>query len=384
MTMQLLVDAAEFWPAARADIAAAREHVYVQALTFEADEAGGALARSLLDTPAPDRRVLVDCHSWHVVSDKLRYHPKHLFDSALRAEVKATRAMVRDFDGAGIGFRYINPAGPFLRRAPARNHKKLLSMDGRVAYIGGINFGDHNFAWHDIMLRIDDPAVAAFLAEDFEWTWGGCDHGTTRRFPGLELHVLNGRWNEQQFAVVLDLIASARDRIYVQSPYLAPPFSEELVRAARRGVHVEVVTPAVNNWQPWQDHILWKAARSPLSLQYLSGPMTHMKAMLIDGRTLVMGSANFELWSYHFQQEYLALVTDPAVVAAFEERIVRADAARCVPCTEKVGPIRGRLADFKLGLVEKLALGLVGGDAEAYQSSVISRQSSVPTLATDD
>ena len=364
MTMQLLVDAAEFWPAARADIAAAREHVRVQALTFEADAAGRGLAQALLGSPAPDKRVMVDCHSWHVVSDKLRYHPKHVFDRALRAEVRDTRAMAAELAREGIGFKYINPAGPFLRRAPARNHKKLVSIDGRVAYIGGINFGDHNFAWHDVMLRIEDPAVAGFLSEDFEWTWGGCDHATTRRFPGIELHVLNGRWNEQQFAVVLDLIASARDRIYVQSPYLAPPFSEELVKAAHRGVRVQVVTPAVNNWRPWQDHILWKAARSPLELLYLNGPMTHMKAMMIDGRTLVMGSANFELWSYHFQQEYLALVTDPGVVAAFEERIVRADSARCVPCTETVGALKGRFADLRLQWVESLALALVGtGDS---------------------
>ena len=365
MKMQLLVDAEEFWPAARADIAAAREHVYVQALTLEADAAGGALAGALLDSPAPDRRVLVDCHSWHVVSDKLRYHPKHMFDSALRAEVRATREMVRGFEKAGIGFQYVNPAGPFLRRAPMRNHKKLVAVDGRVAYIGGINFGDHNFAWHDFMVRIEDPDLATFLSEDFRWTWGGHDHGTSRRFPGLELHVLNGRWNEQQFAVVLDLIATARERIYVQSPYLAPPFSDELARASRRGVHVQIVTPAVNNWRPWQDHILSKAASAPLELRYYTGRMTHMKAMLIDGHTLVMGSANFELWSYHFQQEYLALVTDPALLAAFEERVVRADAARTVPCTETVGRWRGRWATFSFDMMERAAMRVWGArDAE--------------------
>ena len=361
--MQLLVDAEEFWPAARADIARAKDHVYVQALTFEADAAGKGLAEALLESPAPDKRVLVDCHSWHVVSDKLRYHPKHLFDSALRAEVRATREMILSFQRAGIGFQYVNPAGPMLRRAPARNHKKLVAVDGRVAYIGGINFGDHNFAWHDLMVRIEDPAVAGFLSEDFLWTWSGCDHGTSRRFPGLELHVLNGRWNEQQFAVVLDLIATARARIYVQSPYLAPPFSTELAKASRRGVHVQVVTPAVNNWRPWQDHILSKAADSPLELLYYTGRMTHMKAMLIDGHTLVLGSANFELWSYHFQPEYLALVTDRTLIGAFEERIVRADAARCVPCTERVGALRGRWADFVLDSLEAVALRLVwGGD----------------------
>jgi len=360
LSLRLLIDAGEFWPAAEADIAKARARVYVQALTFEADAAGNGLARALLDSPAPDKRVLVDYHSRHVVSDKLWYHPKYLFDSALHAEVRATREMVREFGRRGVGFRYINPVGPFLVRAPARNHKKLVAVDDRVAYIGGINFGDHNFSWHDLMLRIEDPEVAAFLTEDFQWTWSGHDHGTSRRFPGLELHVLSGQWNELQFGVVLDLIASARETIYVQSPYLAPPFSEELVRASRRGVAVRIVTPSTNNWKLCQDHILWKAASSNLELLYYTGRMTHMKAMLVDGRALVMGSANFELWSYHFQQEYLAVVTDPAIVAQFAQRVAQADLAQCVPCTDTVTPFKGRLADMQFDWIERAALRLCG------------------------
>jgi cardiolipin synthase A/B len=376
LSLRLLIDADEFWPAAAADIARARERVYVQALTFEADTAGGGLARALLDSPAPDKRVLVDHHSRHIVSDKLWYHPKYFFDSALHAEVRATREMVREFDRRGVGFRYINPIGPFLVRLPMRNHKKLIAVDDHVAYIGGINFGDHNFSWHDMMLRIEDPEVSAFLTEDFRWTWGGRDHGTSRSFPGLELHVLSGQWNELQFGVVLDLIASARHTLYVQSPYLAPPFSEELVRASRRGVKVRIVTPSTNNWKLCQDHILWKAAGSSLELLYYTGRMTHMKAMLVDGQTLVMGSANFELWSYHFQQEYLAVVTDPVIVGQFAERVAKADLARCVPCTDTVTPLKGRLADAQFQLIEKIALKLCGGPLPLDEAPS-------PTLALD-
>jgi cardiolipin synthase len=303
-----------------------------------------------------------------VVSDKLWRHPKHLFDSALHTEVRATRAMVEEFGAKGIGFRYVNPVGTFLQRAPARNHKKLVAVDGRVAYLGGINFGDHNFAWHDIMLRIEDPEIVPFLTDDFDWTWDGIDHGTSRRFTGLELHVLNGCWNESQFGVVFDLIASARDTIYVQAPYLGPPFSDELGRAARRGVQVTIVTPAVNNWKLCQEHILWRAAQLPLDLRYYTRGMTHMKAMLVDGKTLVMGSANFELFSYHFQQEYLAIVTDPGVVAAFAERVVRADAAQCVPCTDTVSAARGRLADLQFELLQRVSLFLCGREADAHPS----------------
>jgi cardiolipin synthase len=369
VSVKLLVDATEFWPEAERDIAAAGESLVVQALTFENDGAGGALARAIHASPARDRRILVDSHSRHVVSDKLWRHPKYFFDAPLHAEVRATRAMIDEFTRCGIGFRYVNPVGAFLQHAPARNHKKLVALDRRVAYIGGINFGDHNFSWHDIMLRIEDPDIAQFLAEDFEWTWRGLDHGTSRRFPGIELHVLNGCWNESQFAPVFDLIASARDTLYVQAPYLGPPFSEKLVAACERGVKVTIVTPSINNWKLCQDHILWKATRAPLDLQYYTARMTHMKAMLVDGHTLVTGSANFELWSYHFQQEYLAVVTDPTVVADFERRIVRADAALCVPCTDTVGAISGRLADLRFDLLERVALLVSGRTAEPELSS---------------
>jgi cardiolipin synthase len=155
--MRLLVDAPEFWSALREDLAAARHEVFAQMLTFEADSAGRALADALLACRAPDRRLVVDSHSRHIVSDKLVCHPKHLLDRGLRREVRETRRTIAELRAAGVPVRYVNPLGPLLVRFPVRNHKKLAVVDGRAAYLGGINFSDHNFAWHDVMLRIDDP-----------------------------------------------------------------------------------------------------------------------------------------------------------------------------------------------------------------------------------
>jgi phosphatidylserine/phosphatidylglycerophosphate/cardiolipin synthase-like enzyme len=55
--------------------------------------------------------------------------------------------------------------------------------------------------------------------------------------------------------------------------------------------------------------------------------MTHMKALLVDRRALVVGSANFDVWSYRSQQEYLAVVREPGIVAEFERRVVAPDLA---------------------------------------------------------
>jgi cardiolipin synthase len=88
--------------------------------------------------------------------------------------------------------------------------------------------------------------------------------------------------------------------------------------------------------------------------------MTHMKAMLVDGHTLITGSANFELWSYYFQQEYVAILTDPGVVGDFKRRVVQADADRCVPSTDTVGRLRGTFADLRFRMLETVALALCG------------------------
>ncbi|HEX9189721.1 MAG TPA: phospholipase D-like domain-containing protein, partial [Vicinamibacteria bacterium] len=160
MKLELLLDAAEFWPRAAADLRGARERVYVQALTFEGDASGQQVAAALAASPAPDRRVLVDRFTRYVISDRLVHHPKSLLDRALRAEVRATRRMFRDLGQSGVPVRFSGPLGPLLSRAPARDHKKLVLVDERVAYVGGINFSDHNFAWRDLMLRIEAPEAA--------------------------------------------------------------------------------------------------------------------------------------------------------------------------------------------------------------------------------
>ena len=364
MKIELLVDGAGFWPRLAQDLSGARRQILVQALTFEADAAGLGLARALLDSSAADRRLVIDEFTHHVISDKFVYHPKHAFDRALRAEVRRTRETVAELRAAGVGVRFTNPAGWFYTRMPIRNHKKLVAIDGRVAYVGGINFSDHNFAWHDLMLRIEDEGLARFLVEDFDWTWRGVDQATARRFAGLDVHVLGGRRNEQQLGLVLDRLAAAERRIFIESPYLAPPFSEVVRQASRRGVEVVVVTPERNNWRLCRDHIHWKAATSSMELRLYPERMTHMKAMLIDDRHLVLGSANYELWSYRFQQEYVVLSDDAELVGQFKERIELPDLAVSRRVEPRIGRLAGRVADFRLEWLERITLAASGRDWE--------------------
>jgi cardiolipin synthase len=243
----------------------------------------------------------------------------------LRDEARSTAAMMRALRHDGVKIGYTNGYGATPRRLLSRNHKKLIVVDNRAAYIGGINFSEHNASWHDMMIRLDDPDAVAFLANDFRSTWSGGDRMASESFDGVDLLTLDGRANRAAFQRVLDLIDSAQASIFVESPYITFPFYERLREASRRGVDCKVVTPEANNWSYFSNYARLESARSNIDLRLYQRGMTHLKAMLIDGQYLVAGSSNFDYLSYRLYQEIVAIITDPKVIADFRERVMLPD-----------------------------------------------------------
>ena len=315
---QLTVGSGPFWRAAAADIAGARRRVLVQAMTFEGDGAGTALAESLLAAPAPERRLLIDAYSFHVVNDTL-LPTLPWRAAAIRSEARATRALLDRLAGHGVAVAVTQPVGRNPLRFPLRNHKKLLVIDD-VAWLGGINFSDHNFAWHDLMVRIDDADAVEFLAGTFASDWRGTPRCAAGRFGNLELVSLDGASNEAALAPVLDLFSAARS-IEMIGAYPTRPFTDALSLAASRGCAVTIHTPVANNKPMLRDSLIDLARRSPALRLNLLPEMTHAKAALVDGETLLFGSVNFNVASYRSNGDLLAITRDPALVAAFEQQL---------------------------------------------------------------
>jgi cardiolipin synthase len=343
MSFRLLVDSNEFEDQLLQDVSAARSRIYIQAMTFDADRTGLRMARALKEAAAPDRRVLIDDVSRHIVSDRFIYSPGNWRNRELRREWRATRNLAEAFRRRGVGVRIINPYGPLWLRFFARNHKKLAVIDGRVSYIGGINFSDHNFAWHDMMLRIDDRNISAFLEEDFLSTWKGRNVASHRFFPGIDLYLLDGRSNAGAFESILDLVRRARKDIFIESTYFALPFFDRLREIGPGRPPTVLLTSEVNNWPQLRHYIPWEARRSGIELRLYPGRLTHLKAILVDGRELVMGSANFDFFSYSIYQEIVAVVRDPAVIATFKERVAAPDLRMSLPFQGEIHPLHGRL-----------------------------------------
>ncbi|HQV02046.1 MULTISPECIES: phospholipase D-like domain-containing protein [unclassified Novosphingobium] len=317
--IELAVGSVEFLARAQADLARASRRVLIQAMTFEGDAAGQAVAAAITASPAQDRRVLVDDYTRHVINDRFLSFSR---DLALSAEAEATWAMFDSLERSGIGLRLTNPVGANPLRYATRNHKKLLVIDD-AAWIGGINFSDHNFAWHDMMVRIEHSEVADWLAREFERDWAGEVGSNAASVSDIDLLSLDGTANAAGFEPLLELIGNAQSEIEVVSAYPTFPFVDALAAVAARGVPVRLYTPRPNNKPVIRDYLLGVARRSGLDLR-LTPMMTHAKALLVDGRTLVVGSSNFDFVSHRANAEYLATIRDPALIGEFTTRVLEA------------------------------------------------------------
>jgi cardiolipin synthase A/B len=352
MSIELLVDFKEFWPRLRADLQMARQSVFVQTFAFEGDSVGQELAEALLSSPAEEKRILADSFTRVVLSDRFRYWPSNLLDDRLKREARDTASMISRLKSAGVTINFTNPYGLAPRKLLSRNHKKLIVIGEGIAYVGGINFSEHNASWHDMMFRIADCETVAFLRRDFLETCKGKDPGTHGKFAGIEILSADGRNNRAAFQRVVDLIDGARRSIFVESPYITFPFYERLRAATRRGVAVTIITPAENNWRLFANYARLESARSEIDLRLFKGGMSHLKAMLIDDEYLIAGSSNFDYLSYRIHQELIAVISTREVIADFRERVMIPDLANSKPVQCHASTISKRWLSWKMKLLD--------------------------------
>lgn len=317
MRAELLVGSAAFWARCRADMAAAQQRVLVQAMTFEGDAAGLGVAEAIGHSLAADRRVLVDDYTRQVINDTFLALTRK---PAIHAEAHATTAMFGRLQRQGAGVRVTNPIGRNPLRYPLRNHKKLLVIDN-VAWLGGINFSDHNFAWHDMMVRVEHRGLADWLAGEFGRDWRGEGGSAVAEIGGATLLSMDGANNPAAFAPLIEAFAGARRSLEVVSAYPTFPFVAAMGRAARAGAEVTLYTPRPNNKPIIRDYLLGVAEAAGIHIR-LTPMMTHAKAALIDGEALVVGSSNFDFVSYRANAEYVSVLRDAALIEEFREHVL--------------------------------------------------------------
>ncbi len=210
---------------------------------------------------------------------------------------------------------------PFLN---LRLHKKMLIVDGRVAFVGGLNIGAENILAsqpkspvRDHHFKIVGPVVAEIereFSEDWQFATGKPlahpPYGGAEGDSGLARTISSGpdQDTDHLVLVLLSAINAARRNIRIATPYFLP--DEQLITALRlaalRGVEVDIVLPAVNN----HPFVAW-AARAHVRPLIESGcriwfsppPFDHSKLMTIDGGWCLIGSANWDARSLRLNFE---------------------------------------------------------------------------------
>ena len=220
----------------------------------------------------------------------------------------------KPFREAGVEVRAFNP--PSLKDpfgVLQRDHRKMVCVDGAVAFVGGFCVGEEwagdgkNPPWRDTGLEIQGPA-AAVCARAFERIWhqmgdpvpaeARSDPGKVDRAGDVPAWIIEGEpWRSRVYRETQLLAAKARSRIWLTDPYFVAPYpvSEALTAAARDGVDVRVLLPAHNNW-PLVGSLSRGGYRTLLSagvrLFEWQGPMIHAKTMVVDGLWSRVGSSN--------------------------------------------------------------------------------------------
>jgi len=245
---------------------------------------------------------------------------------------------------AGIKVLEFNPVNPLTAKAGwdvnQRDHRKLLLIDGRSVFLGGINVSsvysggsfsqgskerpDGKLPWRDTDLQIDGPVVAEFQKLFLE-TWRkqkGEPLAPRAYFPKLSrqgdevVHALAGSPDEPYSAIYATLISaidSAETEVLLTNAYFAPDpqLIASLKNAVARGVDVRIVLPAATDsalvlhaGRSYYDELL----RAGIKLYERQNALLHSKTALIDGVWSTVGSTNLDWRSFLHNQEVNAVV----------------------------------------------------------------------------
>lgn len=330
MTSQsIFLGAKEFMENLALTASSAKKSLYVQAMTFEGDQAGQQLVDIMIASPAKDKRLLIDNYSKVVINDQFVFGPSYVLDTAFREEVKFTKELVKIAKSNGIRVQFTNPVGLLLSRYPCRNHKKMVVVDGVTTYLGGINFSDHNFAWHDFMMRSDDEELSQLIHQDFLQTWEGKNASSHTMINSGDVFFMNGIKSQKLYERLFQIVGQAKKEITVISPYVSEPLLTMLQKHVPEHVCIKIISPKENNKSIFYHHLRNEALKGYFELWSYQLGMSHMKAILIDNERLVVGSSNFDFASYFFEQEVVYITNSQEVIQEFTDRVINSDLRDC-------------------------------------------------------
>lgn len=334
--VSLLQDAGEIFPRMLEAIGEAKLSINLEIYIFGHDDVGKRFARALAERASAgvEVRLLVD--GWG--SDL----------GPLQVELERAGAHVRIYKPLQIYS---------IDRVGNRTHRRILTIDGRIGFCGGVGLDERWQTWRETMIEVDGPVTAQLqqvFAQDWLHTTGEVLNGD-RQFPRLEpagsvlVQVIAAARADSISVSKLLLymaIQASRRSIWIENAYFVPErqIREGLTAAARRGVDVRIIVPGKHmdspNVQAASRYHFGELLDAGVAIYEYQPTMMHNKVMVVDGIWSTVGSINFVNRSMKKNAEANLAVYDREF-AAEVETMVLADLERCETLTKEQWKRRG-------------------------------------------
>lgn len=320
----LLQDGPATFRALLVAIRGAQDHINMETYIIEDDEVGNRFADALIEKQAQGVQV------------------NFVYDSV--GAIDAPKTFFKRLTDSGINVLEYNPVNPLTAKkgwdVNQRDHRKLLIVDGKTAFIGGINISsvysggsypqrtsartEQKAPWRDTHMQVDGPVVAEFQ-KLFLATWEKQKGGALARrnylpqlhSKGKEVVRAIGSSPDEPYSLIyatlISAIRSAETGVYLTNAYFVPDpqLLAALKDAAQRGVDIKILLPSYSdNW------LVLHAGRSHYEELLSAGvkiyerrdALLHSKTALIDGVWSTIGSTNLDWRSFLHNDEVNAVI----------------------------------------------------------------------------
>jgi cardiolipin synthase len=364
--VELLVDGPTTYNSMFAAIGQAKDHINMETYIIEDDEIGRHFIDLLIRKQLSGVQVNL------------------IYDSV--GSINTPREFFKPLQASGVNVLEFNPVNPLLARkywqVNRRDHRKLLIVDGQVAFVGGINISSvyssglsgrfkstrGNLHWRDTHLRMAGPVVSEFQ-KLFMATWSeqnGPPLAARVYFPipadkGNEVVRAIGSSPEepysQIYATLLSAINSSETRVFLTNAYFVPDphLLAALKEAAQRGVDVRLLLP-----EKIDSAMVYYASRSyydellsaGVKIYQRQDALLHAKTALIDGVWSTIGSTNLDWRSFLYNQEIDAIILGQGFGAQMQDlfekdlessKLVTIEAWRKRPLGSRIREMAARL-----------------------------------------
>lgn len=308
------------------DIRKAQKYIHLEYFRFGNDASGREVRDALLKKASEGvevRFINNNMSAWRI--------PASYFEDMRKGGME-----VKNFTSIRYGWHI------WLMRLNHQDHRKMVIIDGKVAYTGGMNINDNYFCrWRDTHLRIEGPVIAR-LQVSFIDTWLSCGGKLNRPLPYyFDIPMKGGEapLKDKLLQVVTDapefplpstqlayewILQNAREYVYIQTPYFIPPtsFLHALKGAALRGVDVRLMLPKEMDTPliGWANRSYYEEClEAGVRIFERSGAFIHCKTLVADDAVSIVGATNLDARSFGINNEVNTFAYDRETALACKE-----------------------------------------------------------------